>query len=93
MSMSQIIVGFRAPDDTWRKYKEVYDACTHAGVTVPEEVEEFFNWDEPNELGIRENISNTEAVTPYNAEMREGFDIELAKLPANITHIRVYNSY
>lgn len=52
MSMSTHIVGFVPPDNKWRQMKVIYDACNEAGITVPEEVDDYFEGEAPDEAGM-----------------------------------------
>ncbi len=91
MSMSSHVVGFRPPDETFDKMFVVWNTCQEAGVTVPKEVQEFFGWESPDENGIVVDIK--EAVTPYNADYQDGFEVDITKLPKDVKIIRFYNSY
>ena len=93
MSMSTHVIGFAPPDDKWRRMKDVWDACELAGVSAPPEVIDFFEGREPNENGVRVDLENHECVRRYNENMKDGFEIEVKKIPANVTFIRFYNSY
>jgi hypothetical protein len=42
MSMSMHVIGFVPPDGTWAQMKAIWDACQAAGVSLPDEVEDFF---------------------------------------------------
>lgn len=94
MGASMHIKGIREPDDEFRAMREVYLACKKAGVAVPDRVQEFFDWQEPSDLGIITDLDLSPAVNAYNdGQSREGFDVEISKLPSNITHIRFYLSW
>jgi hypothetical protein len=54
---------------------------------------EFFDWRAPSESGIEVELEDHECVSKYNAEMQDGYEIDLKKVPANVQFIRVYNSY
>lgn len=92
-SPSMNIKGIREPDEEYQQMKAVYEACTKAGVPVPDRVQDFFDWQPPNPNGILTDLDLSEAVTEYRDDYREGFDVEISKLPKNITHIRFYLSY
>lgn len=89
MGMSTNIIGFRAPDEKWKAMKAIYDSCKAAGVGVPSEVELFFENGKPDERGVEIKIEVAEWVNEYSS----GYEVDLKKLPANLTHIRFYNSY
>lgn len=94
MGMSMHIVGFTPPDEKWLKMKKIWDACEAADIEMPEEVEEFFNYEPPDEEGVLINLKNTGfAVKEWSAEMEEGFQVELSKLPKDIKLIRFYCSF
>lgn len=93
MSMSSHIVGFRPPDAKWRKMKDAFDACEAADVPIPADVSRFFNHENPDESGVEVPIERTDAVTEYRADMRDGFEIDLTKLPPDVKIIRFFNSY
>jgi acyl carrier protein len=40
--MSTNIIGIKLPDEQWRLMKNIWDACTYAGVEVPDQVCVFF---------------------------------------------------
>lgn len=91
MSMSTHVIGFRPADEKWKKMKAVWDACEKADTSIPKEVVKFFNDSEPDERGIETSIE--EAVKEWGNESSQGFEVEISKLPKNITHIRFYNSW
>lgn len=92
MSMSTYVRGFRKPDDKkFEKYAKVWQYCVEAGVGIPEEVFDYFNCEEPDARGIEVNID--EAISPYTADMEEGYEVDLSKLPKDLKIIRFYNSY
>ena len=80
MSMSTSIVGFRPPDEKWRKMKKVWDSCSTAGIEPPEEVSKFFEWEPPDDAGVEINLEGTSAVREYNAESRYGYEVVIAEL-------------
>jgi hypothetical protein len=97
MSMSTHVVGFAPPDETWLKMKSVWDACEAAGVTVPENVSKFFNYERPDAAGVCIELDHYktphECLKKYRADSQEGFEIDISKLPPQIKTIRFFNSY
>ena len=92
MSMSTHVVGFRPPsDEMWKRMKKVYDSCKDAGIDPPEAVTEFFGDQDPDPAGVEVDIK--QAVSDWQDESREGFEVDLSKLPSNVTKLRFYNSY
>lgn len=92
-SPSMYIKGIRPPDEEYQQMKAVYDACQVAKIPVPDRVMDFFNWQDPNPHGILTDLDLSDAVTEWREREREGFEVELAKLPKNITHLRFYLSW
>ncbi|MFA6433029.1 MAG: hypothetical protein WCV82_04460 [Candidatus Paceibacterota bacterium] len=93
MSMSTHVVGFRPADDKWEKMRAVYDACQAAGTQLPASVAQFFGFEPPDERGVEVNIEKTDAVSEWQEDMREGIEVDITKLPENVTVIRFYNAY
>ena len=94
MSMSTTVIGVKPKDEKWNKMQDAYNACKSAGIEVPEEVEEFFDYNDPNEMdGLEVDMDEHEAVEGYFDDGREGYTIEIAKLPKDIKYIRVVNCY
>jgi hypothetical protein len=95
--MSTHVVAIRPPDDKWRQMKAVWDSCTAAGVDPPEEVADFFNDESPDDAGVIIDLpsygTKHPAVKEYNDEGQCGLEIEISKLPPNVTHVRFINSW
>lgn len=93
MSMTTRVIGFRPPDDTWSKYKKVYDTCIEADINPPEEVMKFFNLDScdegPDESGVEVDI-NDAIVDDWGIG---GYQIDITKLPRDVKIIRFTNSW
>lgn len=92
MGMSTHIVGFRPADETWSKMKAVWDACTKAGVAIPRDVLMFFDGEAPRDDGVRVEI-NEGWVQICLYDGREGFDLDITKLPAGVTRVRFLSSW
>lgn len=106
MSMSTHVIGIKPPDETWKKMKTAWEACEAAGIDPPKEVLAFFDHVKPDERGVVVDLKyfcNPEsepkktdlhpAVTKYKAEMQEGFEVDVTKLPLDVKIIRFYNSW
>ena len=91
--MSSHIMGIKPPDEKWKKMKAIWDSCTAAGIDVPEEVSEFFGDEEPDDAGVEVGLGEEEGVTDYEADCREGFEVDLSKLPADVKIVRFWNAY
>ena len=93
MSMSTHVKGFRPPDEKWKKMKAAWDACDAAGIEVPMEVLDFFGHVAPDPLGIEVEVEVSPACRRYKADMRDGFEVDINKLPPGLNILRFYNSY
>jgi hypothetical protein len=93
MSMSTHVVGFKAPDEKWRKMKSVWDTCRDAGVDPPDEVIQYFEGEAPDERGVEVDIEGMPCCREWKAEMEDGYEVEITKVPKGVTHVRFYNSY
>lgn len=90
MGMSTHIIGFRPPDEKWKKMKIIWDACEAADVTPPEEVLIFFDHEPPDDKGVEVAI---EAKDWSDKDMSQGYEVDITKLPKGLTIIRFYNSW
>jgi hypothetical protein len=93
MGMSTHIQGFKAPDEKWKSMKAVWDSCKAADVEPPEEVSKYFEYDTPDERGVEVKLEGTCCCLDWGDDHRSGFEIDVRKLPADLTHIRLYNSW
>lgn len=96
MSMSTHVVGFKPPDEKWKRMKAAYDACVAAGLGPPQEVWDFFNGEAPDEGGVvvpEEQLESCGAIREYSAESCGGYEILIDKLPEGVKVVRVYNSF
>ena len=90
--MSTHVVGFRPADEQWNKMKAIWLACEAAGIKPPDEVLVFFEGEPPGDKPGQEVRLET-AVTKWNDESRQGYEIDLAQLPPNIRYLRFYSSW
>lgn len=93
MSMSTHVVGFKPPDDKWKRMKEVYDACVKAKVKIPDEVLKFFEYEEPDSAGVQVRLQGTHCCVEFNRDSQQGIEIDVAKLPEGVKYIRFFNSF
>jgi len=102
MGMSTYVVGFKPPDEKWRKMKAVWDACAAAKVELPEDVSAFFGEEAPDPAGVRVELSDifvkgkrtTHACCrEWRDDAGEGYEIDVKKLPPDVTVIRFYNQW
>jgi hypothetical protein len=97
MSMSTHVEAFKPPNEKWLRMKAVWDACDDAGIEQPGEVETYFGGMPPDPAGVevpRGDLFTSGAVRDWKYDhVSEGYEIDVAKLPADVTIVRVYNSY
>ena len=93
MSVSVNLVGFRPADKKWAQMKAVWDACEAAGIEAPSEVDEFFNYDPPNDAGVEVELEEHECCSQYRESGIDGFDIDVSKLPDDVTLVRFFISW
>lgn len=98
MSMSTYIEGVRdfkvAFDKMWAAAK----ACEAARVPFPEEIREYFSLEKDSDLSVKEyhesdklvfDLSDKPGVESYEG----GYEVDLRKLPKDVTKIRFRNSW
>jgi hypothetical protein len=97
MGMSTNVIAFKPPGEKWQRMKAVWDACMAAGVDIPDEVARYFEHDVPDSAGVkidRAVLVNTGALAAWGTEHgQEGYEVDVAKLPKDVTVIRFYNSW
>jgi hypothetical protein len=97
MSMSTHVVAFKPTDDKWRMMAAAWDACVNAGVTPPDAVRQFFGHEPPDPQGVEVSegeLRKCGALREWeNDKSSEGYEINVSKLPPDVTVIRFYNSY
>jgi len=91
MGLSTHVMGFRPPDEKWKKMKAIWDACKEADIEAPEDVWKFFNDEPPDEAGVEVDLGK--ACSDYMEDSRDGFEVDVTKLPKDVKIIRFYNSY
>ncbi len=92
MSMSTYVVGFKPADAKWKKMKAIWDACNAADIYPPKEVEYFFDGQYPSDSpGMTANIES--AVKEWFDEGCSGYEVDVTKLPKDVTVIRFFNSW
>jgi len=96
--MHSYVKGVKPADAKYKKMLAIYEQCREAQVSLPKEVAEFFNGedgDAPDPKGVVVSLRVTKdgPVQEYHDDMREGFDVDITKLPKDVTIIRFVNSY
>ena len=91
MGVSLYVEGYRKADEQWNKMKAIWNACHDAKISVPKEVDVFFDYHNPNKMtGKKIDISS--AIVEYSGDCASGFEIDITRLPKDIRHIRAYLS-
>lgn len=97
MGMTSSVYGVITPDNTWKKMKAIWDACEDGGITPPKEVVDFFRGEEPDFNGSTILLANQYdtfyGTKKYSADMKDGFEVDITKLPPHVKIIRFVNSY
>lgn len=94
MGMSTSVVGIKPPDAQFKKMLKAYKACEEAGIGIPSNISDYFNNEEPNELGVEVDESDLgEAIKKYGGDGQSGYDVHLDKLPKDVKIIRFFNSW
>ena len=86
MGVSYHVEGIRPPDEKYKKMAAAWKACDAVGIEPPEDVLDFFDGEEPDGKGLKVDISV--AVTECGPEGMDYYDVDLSKLPKNITIVR-----
>lgn len=73
--------------------KDVWDACIAAGIPIPTPVERFFDDGPPDPAGITMNLTDAACCREWKSDYCSGFEVDLAALPPNITHLRFQNCW
>ena len=79
------VYAIRPPDAKFKKMKAVYDACKAAGLDTPDDVDEFFDYEEPDEMGTQVAL---EDVGLLEGEYELGFQVAISTIPKWASHIR-----
>lgn len=93
MGMYTYVKGFVPPDEKWQKMKTIWDACESAGVSTPKEVGDFFDWTSPTDAGMEVSLPGAVTEGKGSHDMEQAWDVDISKLPKNVTIIRFVNSY
>jgi hypothetical protein len=104
MSVSTFIKAIKPPNKKWREMKAVYDSCVKAGISIPDEVTDFFDGDEPNEKGVEIDLRCSQnqytndgdihpSISIGHGDSTDYWDVDLSKLPDGVKFIRFINHY
>ena len=93
MSMSTRIMGIKPTDERFAAMLNIINSCKAQNIKVPKEVNEFFNGEEPNKLGVSVDLMDLDCCLLINSSGRVGFSIDITKLPKDISIIQFTNCY
>ena len=97
MSMSTVVQGFRPPDEKFKKYAAIWHQCADAGVTPPKEVDKFFEGVAPDPQGVEVRLEKGEGKClrewRHPSGDAQGYEVDLRKLPKDVTVLRFYNGW
>ena len=68
------------------------EACENVGVPIPKETENFFDGIKPGDRPGQE-VSLGDAIKKWSDDSREGYELDIFKLPSNLKIIRFFNSW
>lgn len=84
-------------DPTYQKHLAVFKACQNADVSLPKETADYFGSNEPyyglEEEKLEFKLEKGIHYKEWSAEMCQGFEIDINKIPKEVSKIRFYNSY
>lgn len=86
MGMSMHVQGMEDMDEKGKAMKFIWDKCNELDIEPPDEVQEYFDYEYPEE-------GKTSVEIPHKAistKSRQGYEIELSNLPKEVTHIQFY---
>jgi hypothetical protein len=89
MSTDYAICGIKPADERHKKMCQIAEICYELGIDTPDEVDEYFDGDEPSELGVKMPLLKHECCT--NNPDGWGYDIDVRKLPKDVKIIRFYS--
>ncbi len=100
MGMSTSIVAVRDLRETFDKMWAAKEACEEAGIDYPEELKKYFGSnieydckDSAEQEMLTYSLSGEPGVVQWGAEMQEGYEVDLRKLPKDVKIIRFFNAF
>lgn len=90
MGMSTYVIGFTSQDENYQKMKQIWENCVEMNILVPDEVDKFFDYEEPNKDGINIKIPNREW---SDGDMSTGIEVDIKNIPEIVEKIRFVNSW
>lgn len=93
MSMSTHVVGFRTADEKWEHMKAIWVACRKVGVPPPDAVLNFFHHEFPDKPGCEVSLGDALKSWEDKCGDKDGYEVDVTKLPHDVNTLRFYNSY
>lgn len=93
MSVSYNVVGIKPADDKFKSMQKIWELCRAQKVSVPDEVDSFFNGETPDTSGVRVKLGKAQGVIESRTEYYSGFEVDLRKLPTDVKIIRFEMSF
>lgn len=93
MSMSTYVVAIRPPDEHWQQMKAAYDAIKVAGLSMPNEIAQFFDCQDPDPQGVLLQLDGAPSVREWSNDYSQGLEVVLSELPPDVKILRFYNSW
>lgn len=91
MGMYSYVQGMKPKNEEYEKKLQIYKLCKELKMKIPSEIEDFFDG-EVCEHGIICDLPN-EAIKEYQEDTNEYFEVDLSKIPKDVTKVRFCNSY
>jgi hypothetical protein len=93
MSVSCEVKGLKPITDDYKKRLEIYKSCIELKISPPEEIRKYFEYDsEPCDEGIIVCLEE-DAVSESIGYTSVYYDVDLSKLPDDVTKVRFEISY
>lgn len=89
--MTMRVIGFRPPDERWTKMRHIWMVCKEVNMEPPDEVYEFFNWEEPDPQGVEVDVPHSSYTNA--AVLSEGLEINVESIPQGVKTLRFSVSY
>lgn len=91
MAASLDVRGYKPADEKFKKMKDVWDSCIELKISIPKEVDDFFNGESPDAAGVlveRKQLEACGCVTKYRGDGEHGYDIDVSKIPKDVKILR-----
>ncbi len=89
MSTTVSVTGTRPMRKDWNRMRDAYYSCQRAGVDIPEDVQEFFDYGEPGKEGEPVSVPFRE-MSIFKCDVME---IKVKNIPSDVEVIRIITEY